>query len=192
MAAQFALPGSFRVARGDPRDELIRHSADCDTLVLSHSRRHLGPRLAVRPRLEDLLGAGPPTLVFVQDAWQTGDRVVAVFDGSPAAETALHTAGRIAAAEGLDLSVWLPVSEESDTEVLRRRATDLLGRGTAHAFSAVDVNDTAALARAAEAEHARVVVLPETPGTDIRRCIADLLDTANCSLIVVKRGRTSE
>ncbi len=192
MAAQLAIPGSFRVTRGDPREELLRHSADCDTLVLSHSRRSLGPRLAVRPRLDDLLGAGPPTLVFVQDAWRTGDRVVAVFDGSPDSEAALRIAARIVAAEGLDLSVWLPVAEDTDTEALQRRASDLLGRGTAHAFSAVDVDDTAALARAAAAEHARVVVLPETAVSDIRRRIADFLDTTNCSLIVVRRGRTIE
>ncbi len=192
MAAQLAMPGSFRVTRGDPREELIRHSADCDTLVLSHSRRSLGPRLAVRPRLDDLLGAGPPTLVFVQDAWRTGDRVVAVFDASPASEAALRIAGRIVAAEGLELSVWLPVGEDTDTEALQRRASELLGRGTAHAFSSVDIDDTAALARAAAAEHARVLVLPETAVSDIRRRIADFLDTANCSLIVVRRGRTIE
>ena len=98
---------SFRVARGKLFAELLKVSTDCDTLVLSHSRRHFGQRLTIRARLGELLEDGPPTLVFVQEQWRTGQRVAALFDGSPQSEAALRTAASIAGTEGLELSVWL-------------------------------------------------------------------------------------
>ena len=46
-------------------------------------------------QLAELLSGGPPTLVFVQEQWRTGQRIIALFDGSAASEVALQTAAAL-------------------------------------------------------------------------------------------------
>lgn len=177
---------SFRVARGDLRTELLSVSAGFDMLVLVHSRHHFGARLNVRTQLGDLLTGGPRTLVFVQEQWRTGQRVVALFDHSPANEAALRTGAAIASAEGLELSVLLPdVADEQRLE-LHERAREILGDDTFYSFRTIAAGDVNALVRAADAEHARVLVVPGVEPTDTKRLITELLDRVSCSLIVAR------
>lgn len=177
---------SFHVARGEPRAELLKLSADCDALVLSHSRRHFGPRLTMRMQLGELLCAGPPTLVIVQERWRTGDRVVALFDGSAAAEAALRSAAAIAAGDGLALSVWLPDVEAEAHHKLELHAASTIGDAVDYAFTTVNIEDLGALVRAAGRENARVMVLPDKGPVETPRRVAELLDRVSCSLVVVR------
>ncbi len=185
-ARKLSVSHSFRVARGELCTELLSVSAGFDMLVLAHSRHHFGTRLNVRAQLAKLLSGGPRTLVFVQEQWRTGQRVVALFDGSPASEAALRAGAAIAGSEGMELSVLLPnVADELHLQ-LRDQATEVLGDHVIHSFRNLGEDDTDELVRAANAEHARVLVVPGAEPTDTEQLVTELLDRVSCSLIVAR------
>ena len=178
---------SFQVIRGELCAELLKVSTDCDMLVLSHSRRHFGPRLTIRTRLGEILESGPPTLVFVQEQWRTGQRVATLFDGSEQSLTALRIAVSIASSENLDLSVWLPDLADVERQQLEVRAREVInGSLTRYSLRALRAQNVDALVNAASAENIRALVLPGLRSVETRQLIAELLDRVNCSLIVTR------
>ncbi len=182
-ARKIAARHSFRVARGVLRTELLKLAADYDTLVLAHSRRQFGPRLTLRAQLGELLIGGPRTLVFVQERWSTGQRIVALFDGSAASEVALRLAATVAQSEHLGLSVWLP---EGEAQKLKEKVVEILPESLTYSLRAVAAMDIGALVRAANSENARVIVLPAAGPAETRDLVTGLLDRANCSVIVAR------
>ncbi len=185
-AKKFGASHSFRVTRGELGAELLKASSDCDMLVLSHSRRHFGPHLTIRTRLNELLTGGPPTLVFVQEQWRTGQRVAALFDGSPQSEAALRTAAAIASSEGLELSVWLADITREEQPQLEARAAEVLGSTSNHTFRFLHVNTADELVLAAGIENPRVLILPSRDAAETQQLVTELLDRVNCSLIVAR------
>ena len=178
---------SFQVIRGELCAELLKVSTDCDMLVLSHSRRHFGPRLTIRTRLGEILESGPPTLVFVQEQWRTGQRVATLFDGSEQSLAALKTAASMASFEKLDLSVWLPDLADVERQQLEIRAREALaGSLTRYSLRALRAQNVDALVNAASAENIRALVLPGLRSVETQQLIAELLDRVNCSLIVTR------
>lgn len=178
---------SFQVTRGELRAELLKISSDCDTLVLSYSRRQFGPRLTIRTRLADLLESGPPTLVFVQEQWRTGQRVATLFDGSEQSLEALRIAASIAVSEGLELSVWIPdVGDDSRQELAARVREHLSGSKTRYSLRTLETDNVDDLVNAAGQDKPRVLVLPVIRATKTRERIAELLDRVNCSVIVTR------
>ncbi len=177
---------SFRIARGELRQELLRMSAEADTLVLAHSRSHFGTRLSMRAQLGELLTRGPRTLVLVQERWRIGQSVAVIFDGTRSAEAALSTAAALAAAERVELSVWLPSADETRRSSLQSRAEALLGDVSNYRLRKLPLGDTTAVARAAHAERARVLILPGEDAAATARQVPELLDRLSCSLIVVR------
>jgi len=178
---------SFRVTRGKICAELLKVSTDCDMLVLSHSRRHFGPRLTIRARLGELLEGGPPTLIFVQEQWRTGQRVAALFDGSAQSEVALRTAASIARTERLELSVWLSPAAGVEHQQLETQVSEVLADSSTHySCRALRGDNVDELVRAAGAENLRVLVLHAMGDGDTRQLIAELLDRVNCSLILAR------
>lgn len=177
---------SFRVARGELRKELLKTAAEVDTLILAHSRSHFGARLSIRAQLGELLVHGPRTLVLVQERWRTGESVAVMFDGSAVSETALRTASALAASERVSLSVWLPVVDDETRARLQSQAEAVLGDARHLRFRTVAADDIRAMARAADAEGARALVLPGGDTEATARRVPALLDRLSCSLIVVR------
>ncbi|NIQ24963.1 MAG: hypothetical protein GTN92_21650, partial [Pseudomonas stutzeri] len=173
FARPMAARHSFRIARGEFLAELVKAAEDFDVLVVAHSRSHYGPRLAMRAQLAQLLQAGPRTLILVQERWPTGRRVVAVFDGTPESQAALTLAAAVASKEKLELSVWLPRTEQGSGE-LRAQAREILGGGKDVRFSVRNLADAAELARAARNEDARALVMPSRAAEATRQLIIDL------------------
>ena len=185
-ARKLSASHSFRIARGELRTELLNVSAGFDMLVLAHSRHHFGARLNVRAQLGKLLIGGPRTLLFVQERWRTGQRVVALFDGSPASKVALRAGAAIARSEGMELSILLPNVADEVRVQLRDQVTEALGDLAIHSFTNLAANDIDELVRAADAEHARVLVVPGAEPTDTEQLVTELLDRVSCSLIVAR------
>jgi hypothetical protein len=178
---------SFQVTRGELRAELLKASNYCDTLVLSYSRRHFGPRLSIRTRLAELLESGPPTLVFVQERWRTGQSVATLFDGSEQSLAALRIGASVAKAENLGMSIWLPVADEERRQELTAKANELLlGTAIHYSFRTLKSDDVDALISTAGAEKPRVLVLPAVRTEPTKQLIMTLLDRANCSVIVTR------
>ena len=182
-ARKLSARHSFRVARGVLSAELLRVAADYDTLVLTHSRRQFGPRLTLRTRLGELLTSGPRTLVIVQDRWRTGQRIAALFDGSPASELALRTAAAIARSEGVGLSVWLFGERNGE---LAAQVAETLDDSASYSLRPIAAADNDALVRAADHDNPRVLVLPAGEPAETRQTVTELLDRASCSVIVVR------
>lgn len=177
---------SFRIARGEPGAELLKVATTCDMLVVAHSRYQLAPRLTLRARLDELLSAGPPNLMFVQDQWQTGRCVAVLFDGSTAGEAALRTAASLALNEGLSLSVWMPATATLSYDELQTQCAQLLGESIQAEVHTLPDHDSKSLARAAADSNARVLVIPAAEAADTRTLVPELLQRIDCSLIVVR------
>jgi len=182
-ARKLSAQHSFRVARGVLNVELLKVAADYDTLVLTHSRHQFGSRLAIRARLGELLAGGPRTLVIVQERWQTGQRIAALFDGSPASELALRTAAAIAGSERVGLSVWLPGERGG---ALEAKVSEILDKSMSYSLRPLAAQDSVALVRAADRDNPRVLVLPAGEPAETRQTVTELLDRVNCSVIVVR------
>jgi len=185
-ARKISASHSFHVVRGELRTELLGMSTNFDVMVLAHSRRHFGPRLTVRAQLSQLLAGGPRTLVFVQEQWRTGRSVVALFDGSPESRAALRAAAAIADSDRLEFSILLPDMGEERGLALRNQITEILSNSTGHSIRVISTHDVDELVCAAEAENARVLVVPGADTADRERLVAELLDRVSCSLIVAR------
>ena len=122
----------------------------------------------------------------MQERWSTGQRIVAVFDGSESGESALRVAAAIARSEGLNLSVWLPDVSEDRLRELEGRTVELLSDDPTPSFRKLPVNDLDELVRAAQTERARVLVLPGAEPNETQQLVAGLLDRVSCSLIVAR------
>jgi hypothetical protein len=86
----------------------------------------------------------------------------------------------------MELSVLLPnVADELHLQ-LRDQATEVLGDHAIHSFRNLGEDDTDELVRAANAEHARVLVVPGAEPTDTEQLVTELLDRVSCSLIVAR------
>lgn len=170
----------FLVARGDPTTELLRASSLADVLVLAHSRADVARAMSQRLPLAVLLQAGPPTLVFVQESWSTGRRVVAVYAGREA-RSALRLGEVIALREGLDLSVLVhqygsqdiatdaPLGDAFYPKSVRIRPLNSVGSDQ--------------LLKASIEEDARVLILPADLALNDSNLVSDLLKRADCSII---------
>ena len=183
IARQMATRHSFRVTRGEFLAELVKASAGFDVLVVAHSRNPFGPRLALRAQVAQLLAAGPPTLILVQERWLTGQRVIALFDGTPESHAVLALAAAVAKTEGLGLCVWLPADGDEPRDELQLEAQDILGEQSDAKFGVMNLTNASAMARAAARQDARALVLPSRAAEGTRQLIIDLLDRVDCSII---------
>jgi hypothetical protein len=182
-ARRAGLRHAFRVARGEVMAELLKAAAEYDVMVLGHSRSHSAQALAQRLRLAELLRQGPATLVFVQERWPTGRRVMTWFGGRDG-DRALRLAAAISRAEDLELSVLLS-DESGRREELQRAAQELLGARAAR-FVGISRTGVRELARAAVTEDARVLLLPGAALSTGPTLVTELLKRVECSVITTR------
>lgn len=158
-----ALEHRFLVARGRLAEEFHRAAATSDLVMVTRALRTSG----LRPRLgRSFLGLvrEPKPVLFVNEPWQSGSRVVVLGDGPDT----LATAGRLAEAEGLPLVAVGPVGMPTPPGV---RLHPLAG-----------VTETP-IAEACLAEDARLLVVPARADVDWPELLVSLLDRLPCSVL---------
>jgi hypothetical protein len=177
-AEKAGLHCRFQVARGEPALEVLRAAAGADVLVLPHTRVDPARGLATRLPLGTLVSEGPATVIFVQERWATGTRVVVLYTGEESLE-ALRSARAIAVREGLGLSVVTP--REGGNAHARTSAPEAVDR-----VRIIEEISPEALLAAMRAEDARVLVLTGAGMNDAPDILRELLSRASCSIITVR------
>lgn len=173
----------FQVARGEPTAELIPASSLADVLVLTHSRAEVTRAMSQRVPLSALLKEGPPTLVFVQERWSTGQRVAVVYAGGEATN-ALRLGEIIALREGLDLSVLVHQDRSGDMSANVPLGEAIYTRSVR--FRPLKSVGSDQLLQASVAEDARVFILPADLALGDASLVSELLKRADCSIICVR------
>ena len=101
-ARALGVHGSFEVLHGRAIEQLSRRLQGLDALVISRAYRRAGLRSWYGLPVHRLVEAPPCTLLFVQEEWATGSRVLLLAPESERAEALRRLALRLAAAEGLE------------------------------------------------------------------------------------------
>ncbi len=175
-AASLQARHSFRVTRGELVSEVLHAARGTDTLVLS-LRRWSGPGI------QRLVTESAPTVLLLREPWHAGRSVVVLYDDSPAAGPALHTAARIARTEGLGLCVLVTQRSGHGPEQVEREIVAELGSALpGPRFRRMGTLDPALIADLARAEGARLLVLPGGSLKLDRRGLHRLMDRARCAL----------
>jgi hypothetical protein len=170
-AAGLGLRHSFEVLRGPGIESLRRRLEQVDALVISRAHRRAGLRSWYGLPVHRLVGSGGRMLLFVQEEWATGRRVVLLPAGGERAAELEVLGRRIAATEGLEAVVLAgPAAGETAPAGLRARP---LARAT-----------PAEVAAALRAEDARVLILPREHPLAAPAAFAELLRRTDTSILL--------
>lgn len=170
-AASLGVQHSFEVLRGPGIESLRARLEQLDALVISRAHRRAGVRSWYGLPVHRLVGSAGRMVLFVQEEWSSGRRVVLLpLGGEPGAEIQA-LAGRIAAAEGLEAVVLSgPEAGAPAPAGFRPRP---LARAT-----------PAEVAAALGAEEARVLVLPRQHPLAAPAAFAELLRRTDASILL--------
>lgn len=170
-AASLGVQHSFEVLRGPGIEGLRRRLEQLDALVISRAYRRAGVRSWYGLPVHRLVGSAGRMVLFVQEEWSSGRRVVLLpAEGERGTETRA-LAGRIAAAEGLEAVVLAePETGAPAPAGFRFRP---LARAT-----------PAEVAAALGAEDARVLIVPREHPLAAPAALAELLRRTDASVLL--------
>lgn len=183
-AGRSGLTCDFEVARGEFASELRRAATRAEILVLAHSRLDVARARARRLRLADLLSEGPPTLLFVQERWATGRRIVALAVGADR-NGVMRQAAAVALREKLDLTVLAAAGDANRAGFGGPPQSAGLAASRVR-LRAIRTLEVLEILRAVTVEDARLVVLPATVAAAEPSLVNELLDRADCSVMIVR------
>jgi nucleotide-binding universal stress UspA family protein len=125
-AARLHVRHSFRVARGRIAAEIVNAAGAADLLILGAAGLGLTPRF--RPGKTALAAAesAPRSGLLMRAGAAIRGRPLVAYDGSPAAQTALDAAARLADATDARVRVLIAEPDEAKADALRNRAADRL------------------------------------------------------------------
>lgn len=170
-AAGLGLRHSFEVLRGPGIESLRRRLEQVDALVISRAHRRAGLRSWYGLPVHRLVGSAGRMLLFVQEEWATGRRVVLLPADSARAAELEALARRFAAAEGLE-AVVLTGPDAGQAVPAGLRARPLTGV------------TPAGVAAALRAEDARVLVLAREHPLAAPAAFAELLRRTDTSVLL--------
>lgn len=181
-ARQLRMRHSFKVARGEVVAEVRRAAEEADLVILSRAHRSAGHRSWFGATIYQVALPGENTVVIVQEEWRTGSQVIVVREPGTGYSEALTMGTRIAAGEGLSLTILDSVLSGSGS----RRAAEPGGGLVRKPIENLRVPQITSreLAAIALGKDARVLVLPRHHPEVSEELIRELLDQVECSLVL--------
>ncbi len=174
-AQHLRLHHSFKSIRGEPAEMLSNIAGRSDFVVLCRPLRGAGFRSRRLVQLDHLMSRYRQ-LMFVNEPWETGSRVVVVAgSASPASDYAVDKGADIAAAEGLEFVIATAAGESGHLD----RAT-IPGRSVA-----LKEISEATIVALCQREDARLLVVDVDEKLDWQALLDRLLDRLSCSLLIV-------
>jgi len=170
-ATSLGVQHSFEVLRGPGIESLRRRLEQLDALVISRAHRRAGVRSWYGLPVHRLVGSAGRMVLFVQEEWSSGRRVVLLpAAGGRGAETRA-LARRIAAAEGLE-AVVLAGPEQTQPAPAGFRSRQLARETPAEVAAALG------------AEDARVLIVPREHVLAAPAAFAELLRRTDTSILL--------
>jgi hypothetical protein len=186
-AAELGLPFSFRVAKGEPLEELRRAAAEADSLVVSLSSETEETCVRWRATVEQLGRSPIRTLLIVRRGWLTGNAILAVLEEPEDAARILAVAKRLGERSRSPLTMLVRGTGKKESDPLGGMAQ--LGSKVTAAPSKIRIVETldpAALVSAARQERARLVVLPWRDRPNQAELFHQLMRKAGSAILLVK------
>ena len=194
ITARLGLSHRFEIARGDLYSESIKRAAAAEALVVSLAHV-LGSGVSLASLLHQLVAARLPRVLLARQGWLTGRTVAVVIDDlTTAAEAALTTAARIAAASRSPMAVLVLVSSTPDAGRLKHEIVARLERlaaGPSHVIELASA-DVGGIVHATRACRARLLVMPSPADEADSAAIAELLGRYSGALMLVRSGEPGE
>lgn len=162
------IQSSLRIVRGHYTDEVLR-IAHADVLFMCGTKRVSVPVKRIRPKWLPV----PHKPVYV------------LYDGSQTGKRALVLAGELTQALGADLFVLIPVVHARRPTTLRRQAELLLNDRVRTHYSTIPSSDAHHFHQVMQATGCALVVLPREQSGLISRQPGGLLDSLDCTLVLV-------
>lgn len=183
VAERLRVTWSFRTARGDVAQELLRAATEADLVAVGATGRSLA-RPPGSTVLELVREAPRPVLVYRQGA-RLGRVVHLLHDGSDAGWEAVRLAAELARWEGGRLNVLLGVPDREDAAELER-ATDRLLReaGLPARYRHVPGADPGRICSALT-DGGGILVAPSGELRERREDLGRLLRSAGCPVVLV-------
>jgi hypothetical protein len=179
-AKKFNLRYSFRVSRGRTMDMLVNEAATSDLVVVCRPLRAPGLRSRPGAQFRQLL-EHHRNVLFVNEPWRSGTRVLAVCDGvTSSCRYAMHRASDIAKSEALEFVV----AHVGENEAVLKLAREL---GCDHQITIAELNE-ASLIDLCYSQDARLLVMPPVEGLDWQQLLIGLLDKLSCSLLLLNEA----
>ena len=111
---------NFRVMEGRVTRELLRAAEEVDLLAMGKTSTRKSSRRRLGTTSQALLTECSTSVLVLRQAVQHRQPILAFYDGSDAAQSALHVAAGLASLGATHpLTVFLPPQDEADTERLR-------------------------------------------------------------------------
>lgn len=170
-AASLGVQHSFEVLRGPGIEALRRRLEQLDALVISRAHRRAGVRSWYGLPVHRLVGEPGRMVLFVQEEWSSGRRVVLLPGAGERAAEVQALARRIAAAEGLEAVVL------RGAETAAPAPGGFRSRPLARAMPAE-------VAAALGAEDARVLIIPREHPLAAPAAFAELLRRTDSSILL--------
>ncbi len=176
-AQHLRLHHSFKTIRGEPAQMLSDVAGQSDFVVLCRPLRGPGFRPRRLVQLDSLMSRYRQVM-FVNEPWETGSRVVVVAGGEmPVSAYAIDKAADMAAAEGLELVVATAVGA----------CADLAEAGAAgRCLELADISEESIVALC-RSEDARLLVVDVDERLDWQTLLDGLVDRLSCSLLIVNQ-----
>ena len=174
-AQHLRLHHSFKTLRGEPAEMLSNVAGRSDFVVLCRPQRGAGFRSRRLVHLDHLMSRYRQ-LMFVNEPWETGSRVVVVAGGAtPAGDYAVGKGADIAAAEGLEfvIATAADASRRLDQAAVPGRLV------------ALEEISEATIVTLCQREDARLLVVDVDEQLDWQALLDRLLDRLACSLLIV-------
>jgi hypothetical protein len=162
---------SFRVVRGRAGETVADVASASDVVVITRSLRAPGLRSRRGNHFAPVIERHN-NLLFVNEPWASGSAVIVLCEGAAGTcARALAVAGRIAAAEKVQLLIAVPPGGRSVDWPQADRIIEL-----------PSWTETA-IAQMCERENARLLVVPPTERLDWRALLLNTVDRVPCSLL---------
>jgi hypothetical protein len=177
-AGRLGLRHAFRIARGEPLEELLQGAAGAEALVVAAGG--FGLQTWTREALHALAHAPLPSVLFARETWSTGTGIVAYLEDE---DGPLRVAARLATATRSTLTLLVPAASAA---IATARLTE---RVLAEGLGAPRVLPIGALSAAAlqrAARHARLLVLPSVRAEQDDALIDAVLETLRAPLLLVR------
>jgi len=187
IATEARLPWSFRVARGTVCTELLLEASHADLIGLGHRGWSLIGTGRIGTTTETVISQADTPVLLLGRKLRLGQSVIALYDGSDAAHSALRLATQIAHDGTTPLVVVLPTTgDHADT--LRREAQseiENLGIDRSVRYRTIVRRDVALLRGLTHEEDAGILILP-IAGI-FEQGLKNLLTHLECPVLAVKR-----
>jgi len=190
LADPAQVPWSFRVVRGAIAAELLAAAAEADLISLGRSGWSPTGRRRVGSTTRAVLSQAPHPALVVRQGAHLKPPIMAVYDGSVLAGSALATAARLAQGKEGELLVLVVADDPAENERLQAQAGDWLrARAIPVRFRQLTEATVSRLLQALKTEGCGTLVLPAETALLRDEALSILVEELDFPMLLIRQTR---